>query len=97
MSDFSIKKPQQKPSLDEFLEGANSHQKPTVLVEKKPWEREYDKEEIVKTFLIRIPLDYKEKLDYLSFKTKEPKQKIIEKILFPAIDKKIQQLDGMMK
>ncbi len=97
-------------TADEFIEGANGATKETTTesdegsIPKKreyskryPWENPKVREEIVKGYNVRIPEPYLLKLRFIAEKTPDSMQGFITKVLFPAIDKKIEELTRQPK
>jgi len=95
-------------TVDEFIEAANEAAKDTTSEssergapkkrEKRyPWENPKVREEIIKGYNVRIPEPYLLKLRFISEKTPDSMQGFIAKVLFPAIDKKIEELTKQAK
>lgn len=93
-------------SVDEFIEGANgaapdpdegSVPKKREYTKRYPWEHPKVREEIIKGYNLRIPEPYLLKLRFIAEKTPDSMQGFITKVLFQAIDKKIEELTKTSK
>jgi hypothetical protein len=96
-------------TVDEFLEAANGATKeaspelneevvpPKKREKRYPWENPKVRAEIVKGYNVRIPEPYLLKLRFIAEKTPDSMQGFIAKVLFPAIDKKIDDLIKQIK
>lgn len=95
---------------DEFIKGAEIAAKKTTTkpteegVPKKktyakrfPWEKQGVRPDIIKGYNIRLPEPYLMKLRYIAKETPDSMQTFIVKVLFPAIDKKIEELTKHLK
>lgn len=98
-------------TVDEFIEAANNEAsketssewteggspKKREYTKRYPWENPKVREEIIKGYNVRIPEPYLLKLRFIAEKTPDSMQGFITKVLFPAIDKKIDELTKQTK
>ncbi len=104
MSAFSRKPPGMTPDMDAFIEGAEKHTEkpkrkskkpePAVVPDEFPWNAPNVREDMVKTFNIRLPEPYHLKLAYIAEKTPHSMHNFCLDVLKDAIDAEIESLTG---
>lgn len=82
---------QSKEKENQFLSEEDKFSK-----QKFPWEDDHTRDDLHKVFNLRLSERYFKKLDYLSEITKISKQKIIQEILLPEVDKRIKKIISSM-
>lgn len=92
-----MKKLRSKPpvsSLDDFISGAEQAKVQSNQRSKEiyPWEAPEVREDVTKVYNLRLPEPYFLKLKYIAEHTPESMQTFCHKVLFPEIDKKIEEL-----
>lgn len=83
------------PDLDAFIAGAEEKAAPKSAPKRKstyPWEEDRVRDDVTKTFILRLSEPYLLKLKYISEHTPDSMQKFCLNILEDAIDKKIKDL-----
>jgi hypothetical protein len=94
MSKMSLTPPK-KRTPEEFIQGANEY--PQSAEDRQaetsyPWENEKVREDVIKSFNLRLPEPYILKLQYLSTVTHKSQQAIIKEILLPELDEQIAEI-----
>jgi hypothetical protein len=91
---MSLTRKPKKQSADNFISGAeNSGSAKTVQTEIFPWEEPGVREDVLKTFVLRLPEPEWLKLKYIAANTPDSMQAFCLKHVLKAIDK---QLDDMI-
>lgn len=94
-SKLKSRPPAKTTNLESFIEGAATHTKPEVPPEHHepyPWEDPRVREDVIKMFNLRLPEPYLLKLKYIAEHTPDSMQTFCQKVLLPAIDKKIEEI-----
>jgi len=97
MSDLKSRPPAKKElNLDDFISGAEEKTAPNKTVKKRkpayPWEDSNVREDVTKTYNLRLPEPYLLKLKYIAEHTPNSMHKFCMTILEKEIDKKIKEL-----
>jgi hypothetical protein len=97
MKSFSRKPARLAPDASAFIEGAEKRtEQPTdpVVTQELPWDARGVREDVVKTFNLRLPEPYHLKLAYIAEHTPQSMHNFCIDILTSAIDAKIEELSG---
>ena len=97
MNSFSRKPAGLPKSVDDFIEGAEKRTEqpaPKRASKALPWKAPGVREDVVKTFNIRLPEPYHLKLAYIAEHTPQSMHNFCMEVLTKAIDAEIEKLTG---
>jgi len=97
MSELKSRPPAKKTlDLDDFISGADEKTAPKKMIKKRkpsyPWEDSNVREDVTKTYNLRLPEPYLLKLKYIAAHTPNSMHKFCMNVLEKEIDKKIKEL-----
>ncbi|MCP4993218.1 MAG: hypothetical protein GY934_05460 [Gammaproteobacteria bacterium] len=97
MNGFSRKPIGLTPDVSSFIEGAEKRTEqptPPVVPQELPWNAPGVREDLIKTFNIRLPEPYHLKLAYIAEHTPHSMHNFCMNVLKSAIDAEIEELTG---